>query len=307
MSGGVTEARAGVRAWPANAAAPVAHQEQPAAHVQDYHDLTVDSVASRAASSISEWGDGAAEKTAASKVSLWKDPDAHPVALILMLLDRYGPEYLEWDPEVLRVTLSRDASQISNTTWTKILAGRVVLNSPSPWRQWDVFAPVSRGLAGIQPNFVYLEEPDIGYLMAAVDTMKLIDPKRPTGIEVDKFVAAALKHDGNVMAPAPLDFATRELENPQLSCGKCGALHRDDNDQKCICCGSSALKKVPFEFEDLKAQCLKLWTPRIKMPLERAVDGLPQDAAGNLVYHLLVHWDYARRMRQLLLTQLRAL
>lgn len=292
------------RAWPAEAAAPVVHQEHAA---PAYHEATVDGVASQAASALQSWGVTDDEKTAAVAGSLWKDPDAHPVALTLRLLDRYGPEYLEWEPEVLRVTLSRDASQLSNVVWTKILAARVALFSPSPWRQWEVFHYVCRGLAGHQPNVVYLEQPEIGHLMHGIDVLRLFDPTRVTGIEIDKFVAATLKHEGGVFAPPPLDFATRELENPQLSCAACGALHRDDNDTRCISCGERDLHKVPFEYADLKKQCADLWTPRAQMPLERAVEDLPQDAAGNQVYHLLVHWDYAKRMRQLLLRQLKAL
>lgn len=294
-----------LRAWPAQAAAPVAHEPTP---LPDYPTVSTGDLASQAASALQDWGvsdDG--EKVAASKTTLWKDPAAHPVALTMPLLDRYGAEYLEWDPVVLRLTLERDGTQLSNASWTKILAARVALHSPSPWRQWDVFSHVVNGLNGVQPNFTYLDAPDLGYLMHAIDVLRLIDPSRSFGVEINKFVAAALKHDGNVFAPASLSFCRRELENTQLECSHCKALHRDDGDTRCISCGSTALKPVPFEFEDLRKHCEEMWSTRAGLPLERAVDGLPQDAAGNLVYQLLVYWDYAKHMRQLLLRQLRAL
>lgn len=306
MSGGVLELD-DVRAWPRPGAAPEALPAEPAV-LPSYHEPTLDGLATRCTEQLSSWGvTDAGEKTAAAPASLWKDPSVHPVVLVLMLLDRYGPEYLDWDPEVLRVTLQRDSTQVSNHVFTKIMAGRVALMSPSPWRQWDVFHATARGLNGVQPNFVFLEVPEISHLMHGVDVLRLVDPQRQTAVEVDKFVAAALKNDGNVFAPSPLDFCRRELEDPQLECSKCHALHRDDNDTRCISCGSTALKKVPYEFEALRKKCEDLWSARVNMPLERAVDGLPTDAAGNLVYHLLVPWDYARRMRQLLLRQLRAL
>lgn len=289
-------------AWPATAATPVASVSVE----QQYHESSISGVVERAAASLQEWSEPALAKTA-SAGTIWKDPEAHPVVLALRLLDRYGQEYLEWDPEVLRLTLDREGIKLSNAIWTKILAARVVISSPSPWRQWEVFHWVSRGLGGLSPNFYFLEEPELGHLMLGIDVMRLFDPQRVISTEVDKFVAAVLKNEGCCFAPPPLDFAQRELESPKLDCEHCGAQHRDDADTKCVTCGSTALVKVPYEFEELKQRCADLWAARFKLPLEKALEGLPEDAAGNQVYHLLVHWDYARRMRQLLLHQLRAL
>lgn len=270
-----------------------------------FHELSTTSVVQRATSALASWG--VEDCKVAAKVSLWKDVEAHPVALTLALLDRYGQDYIEWAPETLRVTLGRDNIQVSNSAWAKIMAARVVLNSPSPWRQWEVFHWCCRGLAGLPNNFTYLEQPELAHLMLGADVMRLLDPTRAFNIEVEKFTAAVLKEDGQAFAPPPVDFAQRELLSPQLNCTHCGALHRDDHDVKCISCGSKELVAMVPEFEALRASCEALWKPRCGLPIQLALADLPETGPGNLVYHLLVDYDYARAYRSALLQQLRAL
>lgn len=267
-----------------------------------YASETTGSVVSRAVEAIQSWNLPSVKLAAAP--SIWKDTEAHPVALLLTLLDRYGEECVFLEPGVLKATLLRDGIQVSNAVWVKILAIRVVMASPSPWRQWEVFHWVARGLAGQQPNITYLEMPELGQLMACVDMCKIVDPKREFSGEVEKFIAATLKHDGHVFAPPPLDFAQRELENPQIECENCKSLNRDDNDVKCIACGSKQLHPVPYEFAALRDRCAALWAAKANKEIAEAVEGLPEDPAGNLVYNLLLQWDYARHCRKNLLQQL---
>ncbi len=269
------------------------------------HEINVGSVVSRSMEALQAWGVEDDQKTAGIE-SPWKSPDAHPAVLTLLLLDRYGTDYLEWDPEVLKSTILREGHQLSNSVLTKILAARVVLQSPSPWRRWEVFHWVSRGLAGLTPNFSFLETPDIGHLMFGADVLHLFDPKRPFGEEVEKYVAATLRHEGCPFAPQPLAFAQRELDDPQLLCTNCAAQHRDDNDTRCISCGSDQLTKLPREHQDLYEKCVALWEQTKGHVLEKALASLPETPEGNLVYSLQLHWAYARQQRQNLLRQLRS-
>lgn len=271
-----------------------------------YHDVSTASLAERCAGAASEWG---TDKVAAvgDPTALYKDAAAHPLVLQLMVLDRYGNESMDWDPEVLRATMMRDRYQVSGTNWAKLMAARTLLMSPSPWRQWEVFHWVARALAGFPPNFTFLEEPVLGHLFSCVDIMKICDPAREFQLEIDKFVAAALRHEGHVYAPESLSFAQRELEEPKVRCTACLAEFADNNDVKCVTCGSASLERLPYAFAGLRDACAALWRPRRASPLERAVDGLPDEPAGNLVYDLLVHWDFATGVRKQLLAQLRSL
>lgn len=297
-----------MRQWPSRGGPLAAGAPEPEIEPVEYPDVSINGLADRCASAALEWG-GSDEKTAsrADPILLLKDPEAHPLVLMMLVLDRYGDACLEWDPEVLRATLIKDNIQMSGLCLDKLRAVMVMIMSPSPWRQWEVFHWMCRAVTGRAPNFVFLESPEIGAMMVCADIMKLIDPPRKTAIEVDKFVAAALKLEGHVYAPPPLDFAQRELEDPQLSCPACGAEFRDDNDVRCLSCGSDQLHKITSPFATLKARVEQLWNQRKNMPLEQAVEGLDEGPAGNLVYELLLHWDYATRVRRQLLVQLRSL
>lgn len=237
--------------------------------------------------------------------SIWRHPSANPIVLMLLLLDKYGQEYLEWHPDVLKMTLDRDGIALSNSVWNKILAGRVILMSPSPWRQWEVFHWVCRALAGESPNFVYMEEPQIGHMAAGYAMMKIVDASRDTAWEVDKFVAAVFKNEGISFIPQPLDFAQAELEEKKIECTHCNALHRDDNDTRCITCGSDQLVKVPYEFEQEKTDTRDLWNARKNESLGKAIENLPDTGVGSAVYRLLVEWSYADTVKAQMIQQLR--
>ena len=242
-----------------------------------------------------------------TKKNIWRHPSAHPLALSLLLLDKYGKEYLEWDAEVLRETLRRDDSLLSNSVWTKIQAMRVLLTVPSPWRQWETFHWAAQGLNGDPPSFVYLDQPQLGHLAVAADIMSVVDKTREFGEDLDKFVAVVLKGVGVPYAPPPLDFAQRELDDPKIECPDCGALDRDDGDVKCISCGSVNIQRVRGEFDELRDAVRSAFQKRSGLPLERAETGLKEDSVGVPTLRLLAHWDFRNQKRAQLVQQLHAI
>jgi hypothetical protein len=203
--------------------------------------------------------------------------------------------------------LRRDKILISNSVWTKIQSVRPLLNVPTPWRQWEIFHWVALGLNGEPPSFVYMEQPQIGHLAAAVDIMKIVDRSRPFGEDVDKFIAVVLKEAGVVYAPPPLDIAQRELDDPQIKCADCGAEDDDNDDVKCISCGSVNVQRVPGEFDELRDAVKRSFQARVGKPLEQAERGLEEDPVGVTTLRLLLHWDYRNMMRAQLVGQLRML
>lgn len=261
----------------------------------------------RSVEALSEWGELGDKSAAATNISaLWRDSSAHPLALITLVLDKYGQEALEWHPDVLKLTLDKDGVALANSAWTKILAVRVLMLATSPWKRWSTFHWVARGLAGLSPNFTYLEDPEIWHLGLAVDCMKAVEPKRAVGLDVHKYVAATFASNGIRYAIPPLQFAQRELDEPRIKCMTCGALHRDDNDVKCISCGASSLKRLAPEFEQLRDQT-KVWFDAHKNDtldsLNPKLDSPVEQCGARLV---LEHYQIRER-RRALASQLRSI
>lgn len=239
--------------------------------------------------------------------NIWRHPNAHPLVLMMLLLDRFGQDSLDWEPEALRLTLRKNDIQLSESVWQKILAARVILESPVPWRQWEQFHWVSMGLGGKTPSFVYLERPELGFIMSAVDQMKMIDKARPFAEDIDKFTAAVLRDMGVMYAPPPVQFAQEELDDRHIKCRHCGTHEKDDHDIKCIACGSKDLEHIAGEHEELAKKTKSMFEARKKFPLEHAVAGLGNSAADIATYRLLTHNEYRNQIRAQLLEQLRML
>ncbi len=289
--------------WPG--ALSVGRQDVASKHADD---TSLGGLVQRVSSAAVGWEvPGFEAKVPVTRTNIWRHPEAHPLVLLMLVLDKYGQEGLEWELETLRLTLQRDGIELSQSSWTKLMAARVLLLSPSPWRQWNAFLPVCKGLSGTPPNFVYLEYPQLGELITGIDIMHIVDPHRETSTEVDKCVAAVLRADGIPYAPPPLSFAQRELDDPHLRCSDCEAEHRDDHDVRCITCGSTALVPIPPPFSGLRDTIGRLWRDRHQMPLPAGLAGLADDGVGNVTTRLLEAHDYAKSIRAAMAAQLRAL
>jgi len=288
--------------WPAQPAPPLDREEptKTAAPV----DMSLPGVVSR----VVEWTkEATAPKSSVRPDALWRDPSASPAVLLLMFLDKYGDEALEWAPDTVKLTLERSGLKPSNSSFTKLLAAMSVMMTPSPWRQWEVFHHICRALAGEPPNFVYLEYPELGHLIAGYDLMHTLDPNRETDYEVDKYIAAAFRSAGVVYLPPPLDFAQAELEEARLECLECGAVHRDDNDVKCVSCGASALVKLPYEYQEMRDELELLWRKTRGLSLEKAIEYPVSAELEHARQTLLIHGDYAAEQRRNTAMQLRSI
>lgn len=244
---------------------------------------------------------------AVTEKNIWRHPNAHPLVLTLLILDKHGNDYLEWDAEVLRTTLFRSGVSISNSVWTKIQAARVLLTSPSPWRRWETFNVVCRGLAGIQPNMSYFEAPELGHLVHGVDIMKIVDRPRNFDTEIDQFLAATCMDTGTPYAPPPIDFAQKDIDQPKFRCMECGLLDKDDNDVRCPHCGSEKLTR-PEPENAARRDAVKVKFNKLKRKtLEDAGKDIDENSIDIPVARLLMHWEYRNQQRSNMVEQLKTL
>lgn len=166
-----------------------------------------------------------------SFASLLQDEQAHPLALARGMVSKYGLEWLEWLPRVIRQTLVMDYEdlRLPPINLQKILAIGVILNRDSFWDDWATFMFLAQPLNNNIPLADELVELTIGQLMVAVDIAtqarkelgKLSEVPK-FGEEVARFVAATAKSQGVWFLPEPLEFAARFAADKWYECLSCG-------------------------------------------------------------------------------------
>jgi hypothetical protein len=164
--------------------------------------------------------------------------DAHPIALGMVVLERFGPEALDWEHDTLRREIVEDfnATSVSDHNWQKIQAFRTLLLATSPWQEWEVFENVIQALNNNIPDPEMVQRCSVAQIMAGVDIINEIRSE-PFGVDVARYVAACAIENGVTYLPDPLGFARETLADPQYVCMDCGNVDDDDlTDDRCDVC-----------------------------------------------------------------------
>lgn len=234
--------------------------------------------------------------------------DAHPLLLDAILLDKYGPLWLDWEPETIWFEISDDFKQdVSVHNRNKIQAVKLCHLVDSPWTDWDAFVVVVQALNNNVPNFRTLQRPSIAQIMNAVNIMDKIKSEDEVKFseEVMKFIAACFLDEGVVYLPPPVDEAQEWASRPRYRCSKCGKIDVDDGNGICDSCGvpdKYLIKEMERDFRPTKEryeECLKLGDDRPELK-----DDDPEDVQTA---KLLVADDYVRYRQQQLAEQMRVL
>lgn len=151
--------------------------------------------------------------------------DAHPVALGMVLIEKFGYEWLEWDSEVLKDEIIRSfrATSISDQNWQKIQAFRTLLLVTTPWAEWDVFENVILALNNVVPNPDIVQKCSVSQLLAGADIMNQIRDEK-FGLEICGYAASCAIDDGVLWLPSPLSCANDVLHEPSYRCKDCGTV-----------------------------------------------------------------------------------
>lgn len=160
--------------------------------------------------------DEAEEKLAkVTSINLFQQPEAHPVVLDLVLLKKYGPEWMLWEPETLVWRIPQDfrSSGISDLNLEKIQAAKALHYNDNFWLQWEVFNWCLHPFNNIYANFAIMQAPSTAQLMVAVSVAAAIRDDVPWSQEVKDFMSVACQHDGIFSPPAPLSFLGVGIKN----------------------------------------------------------------------------------------------
>jgi hypothetical protein len=128
------------------------------------------------------------------------------------LIEKYGVEWLDWEPETIWQTIRMDwNTQISRINMDKIMAAKLLHVSDSFWRNWDVFQNVVLAFNNVTPLFDRVQDVTVGQVMHALNQAAEIR-KEEFQTEVKYYIAHQAREEGFLWLPSPADLAQKELD-----------------------------------------------------------------------------------------------
>jgi hypothetical protein len=146
--------------------------------------------------------------TKITTINIFQHPDSHPYVLDLLLLRKYGPDWMEWEPETLRAYILHDfpTTSVSDLALSKLNAMKTLHYVGTFWTNWEVFLACTMPLNGLFPDFVHMQIPNTAQCAVAVETAGRVRDDVKWSDELRSYLATACKFDGIFCPPEPLDF-----------------------------------------------------------------------------------------------------
>lgn len=184
--------------------------------------------------------------TAVTTKNFFQHPDAHPIALDLMLLKKYGADWLSWEPESLPEVISRDfKTTLSEINFHKLNAAKSLHLVDSYWQRWEIFLWCTMAFNGVSPDFGVMQVPTVAQCLVSVDVANRIRDDVAWVDEIKLFLAAVYRHDGIFCPQPPTEFVKLD-ETGLVDCAEVSRLWPDVR----------ASKKAPEE-ESITAEQLR--------------------------------------------------
>lgn len=155
-------------------------------------------------------------------INLFQHPDAHPAVLDILLLQKYGPEWMVWEAETLQLRIPQDfkTQGVSDLNMGKIQAMKTLHFVDTPWRQWEVFTWCAMALNNLFPDFEIMQVPTVSQCLVAIDIFNLVRQDVAWSDEVKVYLGTVWRHDGVVCPLEPADFIVIDKEGVDADCAK---------------------------------------------------------------------------------------
>ena len=171
--------------------------------------------------------EGEAEKTSASMpppphINLFQHPDSHPAVLDILLLQKYGPEWMLWEPETLALRIPQDfhTQDVSDLNMNKIQAMKTLHVVDTPWISWEVFLWCAMPLNGLFPDFEVMQVPTVAQCLVAIDIFNLTRQDVGWSDELKAYFATVWRHEGMFCPTDPADFVEVDKSGTDIECSK---------------------------------------------------------------------------------------
>ena len=148
----------------------------------------------------------AAELRPIVSINLFQHPDAHPIALDLALLRRYGPEWLLWEAETIetRVPIDFKTNSLAALNFEKIMAVKTLHLTDSFWKRWEVFSALQQPLNNAFADFNIMQAPTYGAVVVAADIAGHLRDDVKWSEEIVEYIKVVMRHDGVLVGVEPL-------------------------------------------------------------------------------------------------------
>ena len=251
--------------------------------------------------------------------------DAHPVALMMTLMEKFGTDWFEWESPALRseIVTTFKTTNVSEHNWQKIQAIRVLTTTQGFWLEWHIFEKIIQALNNNIPRFDICQRASLAQLMAGMDIANTIRTEQ-YGEEIPRYIAACAIDEGVQYLPPPLDFAQNMLAEPKYRCNVCGDVDLDDMDGRCDYCtgrfqGEHPLSMKPAKgVPDSAGKDVVRFLTRDPAPVKARFEELLAKGIENVQLNeespedvqaakIMVAYDYMKMRRQQLVAQLEEL
>lgn len=164
-----------------------------------------------------------------SLINLFQHPDSHPYVLDLALLQKYGPEWMEWETDTLRLRIPHDfpTDTVSDLNIEKIQAVKTLHYVDTYWLDWEVFLPCTMALNGLFPDFETMHVPTVAQCAVSVDIANRIRSDVPWSDEVKLYLSSVHRFDGILCPFEPLEFVEIDTEGLPIDCAEIARLWPD--------------------------------------------------------------------------------
>ena len=159
--------------------------------------------------------------------NLLQHPHTHPIALDMLYLRKYGPDWLRWEPETVMLRSRAELKQeISRLNMHKLMACKALHMVDTYWRQWEIFLWCTSAFNGVPPDFDVMQVPTAAQVLLSVSTANRIRNDVPWAEELRSYLSVVFTHDGVFCPLPPCDFVEVRGSDYGVDCDEVAAAYR---------------------------------------------------------------------------------
>jgi len=147
----------------------------------------------------------------AKRKQMLEDRETFATVLLAILIDRYGTEMFEWEPETLKLEINDDFNAtLPRVNSDKIWALIVAMTTNQFYLSIEIYRATCDALMGRDPDFAMFSPSDPEELAWGVTEVILNDPPDPKlgnnefSHEVSRYTGLILSQNGILVPPEPL-------------------------------------------------------------------------------------------------------